>query len=79
MIATKYGRNILGGIPSPNPSFPENVNVVTGTQEVEVRGKQLLNPENNQNNWGIVGSTSVSPAPRNNNKFFRSICTIWKD
>ena len=31
-----------GGIPSPNPSYPQDINVVTGTQEVKICGKNLL-------------------------------------
>ena len=32
----------VGGIPSPNPDYPQDVNVVTGTQKVIVSGKNLL-------------------------------------
>jgi hypothetical protein len=31
----------VGGIPAPNPDYPQNVNVVTGRQVVGVRGKNL--------------------------------------
>ena len=31
-----------GGIPAPNPDYPETINVVTGVQTVEVKGKNLL-------------------------------------
>ena len=34
----------VGGIPSPNPDYPQNINVVTGDQTVEVKGKNWLNP-----------------------------------
>ena len=37
-----------GGIPAPNPDFPETVNVVTGEQNVWVHGKNML-PFVNQN------------------------------
>lgn len=32
----------VGGVPSPNPDYPQNVNVVTGRQEVKMEGKNLL-------------------------------------
>ena len=32
----------VGGIPAPNPDYPQPVNVVTGRQVVDVRGKNLL-------------------------------------
>ena len=32
----------VGGVPSPNPSYPQAVNNVTGLQTVEVMGKNLL-------------------------------------
>ena len=32
----------VGGIASPNPSYPQAVNTVTGRQEVEICGKNLL-------------------------------------
>jgi hypothetical protein len=38
--ATTY-EPYVGGIPSPNPSYPQNVNVVTGEQTVQVSGKNL--------------------------------------
>lgn len=37
-----------GGIPAPNPDYPETVNVVTGVQNVWAHGKNLL-PFTNQN------------------------------
>lgn len=39
--ATTY-EPYVGGIPAPNPSYPQTVNVVTGTQTVKVEGKNLL-------------------------------------
>ena len=32
----------VGGIPSPNPDYPQNINVVTGEQTVELCGKNIL-------------------------------------
>lgn len=32
----------VGGVPAPNPSYPQNINVVTGTQTVGVTGKNLF-------------------------------------
>ena len=39
--ATAY-EPYVGGIPAPNPDYPQDVNVVTGTQTVQVRGKNLF-------------------------------------
>lgn len=33
----------VGGIPAPNPDYPQDVHVVTGEQTVEVTGKNLCN------------------------------------
>ena len=33
----------VGGIPSPNPDYPQDINVVTGKQTVDVWGKNLFN------------------------------------
>ena len=41
--ATAY-EPYVGGVASPNPDYPQAVNTVTGTQTVEVVGKNLLNP-----------------------------------
>lgn len=41
--ATSY-EPYVGGTPAPNPDYPQPVNVVTGTQNVWVHGKNLLNP-----------------------------------
>ena len=46
--ATSY-EPYVGGIASPNPDYPQNINVVTGTQDVEVAGKNLLNYDDNTN------------------------------
>lgn len=39
--ATAY-EPYCGGIPSPNPSYPQDVNVVSGAQEVKITGKNLF-------------------------------------
>ena len=35
----------VGGIPAPNPDYPQDINVVTGAQTIKVVGKNLLNFE----------------------------------
>lgn len=32
-----------GGIPAPNPAYPQDIDVVTGTQAVDVHGKNIAN------------------------------------
>jgi len=45
-----------GGIPSPNPEYPQSVNVVTGTQTVNVHGKNLFDI---QDATGTRGNNTV--------------------
>lgn len=33
-----------GGVPSPNPDYPQDINVVSGEQTVKIMGKNLLDP-----------------------------------
>lgn len=42
--ATTY-EPYVGGTPSPNPDYPQNVNVVTGEQTVSVTGKNLFDAD----------------------------------
>lgn len=44
--ATSY-EPYVGGVASPNPDYPQDINVVTGTQTVNVHGKNLF-PVTNQ-------------------------------
>lgn len=41
--ATSY-EPYVGGVPSPNPDYPQPIQVVTGLQTVEIHGKNLANP-----------------------------------
>lgn len=43
--ATPY-EEYTGGVPSPNPDYPQEIEVVTGQQEINIVGKNLL-PNNN--------------------------------
>lgn len=51
----------VGGAPSPNPDYPQTVNVVTGTQTITVTGKNLFDRANAEENkllaW-VTGTTS---------------------
>ena len=42
--ATDY-EPYVGGTPSPNPNYPQNIEVVTGYNEVEVKGKNLFDKD----------------------------------
>ena len=42
--ATSY-EPYTGGIPSPNPSYPQNIETVTGYNEIKICGKNLLNKD----------------------------------
>ena len=51
---------------SPNPDFPQNIEVVTGRQEVDVVGKNLFDKNNTDvKNWLIVNSTYVIQSSSN--------------
>ena len=58
--ATAY-EPYTGGVPSPNPDYPQTVNVVTGTQTITVTGKNLFDRANAEENkllaW-VTGTTS---------------------
>ena len=62
----------VGGTASPNPSYPQTVNVVTGEQTVEVVGKNLLNiPDNTLVNadvtWVCSNNTIVGDGTYDSN------------
>ena len=44
-----YFEPYVGGTPSPNPDYPQDVRVVTGNNSVKVVGKNLVNYDNNTN------------------------------
>ena len=48
--ATSY-EPYVGGIPSPNPDYPQDVHVVTGTQTVNEVGKNWLDRANSSENY----------------------------
>ena len=45
-----------GGIPAPNPDYPEPINVVTGVQTVTVTGKNLINSAESHNSINSSGT-----------------------
>lgn len=58
--ATTY-EPYVGGIPAPNPDYPQAVQTVTGEQTVTVTGKNLLNattPETSRNGIVYSGDTN---------------------
>lgn len=61
--ATSY-EPYVGGIPSPNPDYPQDVNVVTGTQTVNVAGKNLFN---GQLEMGSLNGNSGNETPSTTN------------
>ena len=46
---------------SPNPSYPQPINVVTGIQELEICGKNRLNASQIYNYTIYTGSSTISP------------------
>lgn len=62
--ATSY-EPYVGGIPSPNPDYPQDIQVVTGEQTVELHGKNLFNPVAMANAWYTLesdGAISIGSA-----------------
>ena len=54
--ATTY-EPYVGGTASPNPDYPQDVVVVTGTQKVKVNNKNLAKQENGTANFSWAGQT----------------------
>lgn len=50
----------VGGVPAPNPDYPQDVHVVTGEQTVQINGKNLLNPNTISANTILVWTTGAS-------------------
>lgn len=46
-----------GGIPAPNPGYPQDIQVVTGEQTIEVTGKNIVNLQSNSS-YGVTGSVN---------------------
>ena len=47
-----------GGVPSPNPDYPQTVNVVSGGQEVAITGRNILDTSN-PGDQSIAGMTAT--------------------
>lgn len=47
----------VGGVPSPNPSYPQDVNVVTGAQTVKITGKNLADNNIPTTTYGSSSAT----------------------
>ena len=64
--ATAY-EPYVGGIPAPNPDYPQNVNIVTGRQEVNVEGKNLLNFESGTYGVSVTFTTGNATETHSSN------------
>lgn len=47
----------VGGVPSPNPNYPQDINVVTGDQTVLTTGKNWLS--NTENDWSFSTANNM--------------------
>jgi len=65
--ATPY-EQYCGGTPSPNPSYPQDVNVVSGDNDIVICGRNLLNYDNN---------TNLSHNYLNNSGGWSSNANVW--
>lgn len=54
--ATPY-EPYVGGVPSPNPDYPQQIQTVTGEQTVEIVGKNLFDKNNANIIRGYIGGT----------------------
>lgn len=62
--ATPY-EPFVGGQPSPNPDYPQPIQVVTGLQTVEIQGKNLFNNEPKTNSkFNITTNSQVTRVVR---------------
>ena len=52
----------VGGIPSPNPDYPQDVQVVTGEQTVQVTGKNLFDKDNVNQYMGYFDGNADNPS-----------------
>ena len=59
-----------GGIPAPNPDYPQDVNVVTGEQTVKVIGKNLFDKNNLNSMTGTIEPNGTLGSGGNNKTFF---------
>ena len=50
----------VGGVPAPNPSYPQTVNTVTGRQVVDVYNKNLFNGEVEQGTFNSSGQKTAN-------------------
>lgn len=48
--ATSY-EPYVGGIPSPNPNYPEPIHVVSGNNTIEITGRNLIDEAHKTNKW----------------------------
>jgi len=63
--ATSY-EQYVGGIPAPNPSYPQPISVVTGEQAVKVTGKNLFDKDGvTILNAYISGANVITAQPQN--------------
>ena len=67
--ATSY-EPYTGGIPAPNPDYPQDIQVVTGEQTVEVCGKNLIGYESPNLDAYFEGSGSQITASSNNRLYY---------
>lgn len=58
-------RNLQVGIPAPNPSYPQPIQVVTGEQEVVVRGKNKIDTQYYES--GSIDATTGEDTPNARN------------
>lgn len=73
----------VGGIPSPNPDYPQDIQVLTGDSTVKIMGKNLLTFDGKE--WGSpaldiaeVGSNSVKLTPNASSGAYANKNVIYK-
>lgn len=71
--ATSY-EPYVGGTPSPNPSYPQPIQTVTGEQTVTVVGKNLFDKDNIDTRNGYLYNTTFSYRTSNADKTFIVPC-----
>ena len=68
-----YWEPYTGGIPAPNPDYPETINVVTGDVDINVVGKNLFDNVYMITNQYKTDGTSATAYTLNNNKITTNV------
>lgn len=64
----------VGGIPSPNPNYPQDIHVVSGDNTIDICGKNLFDKDNANYVNGWIDGTTMRLNTINGNRMFYIPC-----